>query len=76
MVKWENACLPKDFRGAGIINTRILNEALLSKWVWWIYNQGEGDICCQLLENKNTYIASLSLSAATKEGLTFGKGLT
>jgi hypothetical protein len=29
-----------------------------------------------LLENKNTYIASLSLSAATKEGLTFGKGLT
>jgi hypothetical protein len=23
MVKWENVCLPKDFGGLGIINTRM-----------------------------------------------------
>jgi hypothetical protein len=35
-------------RGAGIINTRILNEALLLKWIWRLYNYEEGDMCCEL----------------------------
>jgi hypothetical protein len=52
MVKWENICLPKDFGGGvGKINTKILNEAFLIKWVWRIYNQ-EGDPCCDLLRRK------------------------
>jgi hypothetical protein len=37
MVKWENVCLPKDFGGLGIINTRILNEALILKWAWRLH---------------------------------------
>jgi hypothetical protein len=53
MVRWENSCLPKDLGGggAGIINIRRLNEALLLKWIWRIYNQ-EGDVCCQSLTKK------------------------
>ena len=51
-VKWENVCLPKDFGGLGITNTRVLNEALLLKWVWRLYRNDEGDTCCQLLKNK------------------------
>jgi len=27
-------CLPKDFGGLGIMNTRVMDEALLGKWVW------------------------------------------
>jgi hypothetical protein len=52
MVRWEHTCLPRDFGGAGILNTRLLNEALLLKWAWRIYSHKEEDICCKLLENK------------------------
>jgi hypothetical protein len=48
MVKWEHSCLSKDFGGAGIINTILLNEALL-KWPSRIYNHEERDFCCQLV---------------------------
>jgi hypothetical protein len=48
MVKWENTCLPRDFGVGGIINTRILNEALLLKWVWRLQIREESDICCEL----------------------------
>jgi hypothetical protein len=50
MVKWENVCLPRDFGGAGIINTRHLNEALMLKWVWRMQNLEEDDTCCKLLK--------------------------
>jgi hypothetical protein len=42
MMKWENVCLPKDFGGLGMTNIRILNEALLLKWVWKLYNSEGG----------------------------------
>ena len=44
MVKWEQMCLPKDFGGLGIINTRILNDTLLLKWVWRLLRDKEGDL--------------------------------
>jgi hypothetical protein len=40
MMKWENVCLPKDFGGLGITNTRLLN-ALILKWAWRLQNQME-----------------------------------
>ena len=52
MVKWEQMCLPKDFGGLGIINTRIFNDTLLLKWVWGLLRDKEGDLCCQLLKAK------------------------
>jgi len=41
MVKWDNVCFPKDFGGMGVINTRRMNEALLSKWIWRIIKNRE-----------------------------------
>ena len=52
MMKWENVCLPKDFGGLGITNTRIFNESILMKWVWRLYASSEDDLCCQLLKQK------------------------
>lgn len=48
-----NTCLPKEFEGGGvgIINTRVMNEAMLLKWVWRIYNNKEEQGCCALLKN-------------------------
>jgi hypothetical protein len=52
MVKWENVCQPKDVGGLGIINTRLLNEALILKWAWRLQNLKEGDLCGLLLKAK------------------------
>lgn len=34
MVKWAVVCSPKKFGGLGIINSKLMNIALLSKWIW------------------------------------------
>jgi hypothetical protein len=39
MAKYEMVCRPKDQGGLGIINTKIMNESLLVKWIWRIYQQ-------------------------------------
>ncbi|XP_040249723.1 uncharacterized mitochondrial protein AtMg00310-like [Aegilops tauschii subsp. strangulata] len=36
MVKWAAVCRPKDLGGLGMTNTRILNIALMCKWIWKI----------------------------------------
>lgn len=71
---WNNVCLPKDFGGLGILNTRLMNEALLTKWVWRILNNGEDDICCQLLRAKYLRRKSLQQCRGDK-GSQFWKGI-
>jgi hypothetical protein len=66
MIKWDNTCLPKDFGGAGIINTKTLNEALIVKWIWRLNNVGGGDTCCELLKNK--YMKNKPLAACNGKG--------
>jgi hypothetical protein len=39
MVKWSAVCRSKQFGGLGIISTKILNECLLTKWIWKLYKQ-------------------------------------
>ena len=39
MAKWEMVSRPKDQGGLGIINTRIMNDCLLVKWIWKIMQQ-------------------------------------
>lgn len=74
MIKWENTCLPKDFGGAGIVNTRVLNEALILKWVWRLKNGGRDDRCCELLRNK--YLRNKKLATCSgKGGSQFWQGL-
>ena len=52
MVKWEQLCVPKDFGGLGIINTRTFNDAIILKWAWRLLVDREEDVCCQLLKTK------------------------
>jgi hypothetical protein len=41
MVKWPAVCRPKDLGGLGIINTQVLNECLMTKWIWKLYHRKE-----------------------------------
>lgn len=66
MVKWENVCLPKDFWGLGVLNTRMMNEDLLTKWDWRILSNQKEDICCQLLRAK--YMKRKSLQQCNGDG--------
>lgn len=50
MVKWENMCIPKDYGGLGIMNTRVMNEALVGKWVWRMIKANKDDLCYNLLK--------------------------
>jgi hypothetical protein len=36
-VNWQEVCQPKDQGGLGITNTRIMNIALLVKWIWRLF---------------------------------------
>jgi hypothetical protein len=38
MMKWHAVCRPKDLGGLGIINTWVLNECLMIKWIWKLYS--------------------------------------
>jgi hypothetical protein len=39
MVKWAVVCRPKEFGSLGIMSTQILNECLMTKWIWKLYTQ-------------------------------------
>ena len=52
MVKREQLCIPKDFGGLGIMNTRIMSEALVGKWVQRMLKADKEDICYNMLKRK------------------------
>ena len=73
---WSNGtmfCFPKDFGGMGVINTRRMNEALLSKWIWRIIKNRENDACVKLLRSKYLNSKPFSLSS-TKGDRNSGQG--
>jgi len=74
MVRWENVCFPKVYGGMGVINTRKMNEALLTKWIWRILENREDDLYCKLLRNKYMATKPFALSTA-KGGSQFWKGI-
>ena len=39
MSKWDMIARPKDQGGVGVINTRIMNDRLLVKWIWKIFQE-------------------------------------
>lgn len=51
MIKWGAVSRPKDFGGLGIINTGIMNECLLIKWIWKIYSDCD-ETWCKLVKAK------------------------
>jgi hypothetical protein len=42
MVDWATVCKPKELGGLGILNTKLMNIALMLKWVWKLYQNDEG----------------------------------
>lgn len=73
MVKWEALCRPKDFGGLGVLNTQIMNECLLVKWIWRIIHNRDAE-CCQLLYNKYMRQGNFYTSSAVGSSQ-FWKGL-
>jgi hypothetical protein len=33
MAKWDRIIVPKEYGGLGIINTMVMNDCLLNKWI-------------------------------------------
>nr|XP_051197209.1 uncharacterized protein LOC127310588 [Lolium perenne] len=42
MVDWATVCKPKEMGGLGILNTKLMNIALMLKWIWKLYQNAEG----------------------------------
>jgi hypothetical protein len=42
MVDWAIVCKPKEYGDLGVLNTRLMNIALMLKWIWKIYQGAEG----------------------------------
>jgi hypothetical protein len=51
MMSWSVVCRPKKFWGLGIINTQILNECLMTKCIWKLY-QDNNSLWARLLKAK------------------------
>ncbi|GAU20019.1 hypothetical protein TSUD_273540 [Trifolium subterraneum] len=50
-VKWESICLPRENGGLGVRRVKDFNYALLGKWVWRCFAEGDS-LWCQLLKAK------------------------
>lgn len=65
--------LAKDYGGLGVIDTRVMNEALLGKWVWRLLKARE-EQCFILFKNK--YFKNKSFTQADgRYGSQFWKGI-
>jgi hypothetical protein len=51
MAKWISVCKPKIHGGLGIINTYLMNQCLIAKWIWKI-DKGSKELWYRLLKNK------------------------
>ncbi|KAG2606881.1 hypothetical protein PVAP13_4NG221821 [Panicum virgatum] len=68
-----SACL-RIVGALGILNTRMLNELLLIKWIWRLYNCSKKDVCCQLLQAKYLKNRPFANSKCSQESQ-FWKGI-
>jgi hypothetical protein len=39
LVNWPTVCRPKEVGGLGLLNTKKMNQALLLKWIWRLYQE-------------------------------------
>lgn len=71
MLKRDAVTRPKDYGGLGILNTKLMNECLLVKWIWKICS-GSEEIWCRLLRAKYMKEGSFSKTRGSSQ---FWKGL-
>lgn len=72
MVKWAAVCRPKRQGGLGIINTRLMNVALLSKWIWKL-SKNETGLWAELLKAK--YFLNGTFFESSAPGSPFWNGI-
>ena len=65
MVSWPDICKPKDQGGLGILSSRRMNIALLTRWLWRIAN-GEGGLWLTIIRNK--YLRGQPLAFCQRTG--------
>jgi hypothetical protein len=66
-VNWPAMCRPKDQGGLGIINSRYMNIALMSKWIWRLFDPSEQDnLWFKLLQAK--YVNADNIFASSTQG--------
>jgi hypothetical protein len=53
MVNWPSVCRPKSSGGLGLLNSKKMNIALLSKWVWKLYQDDESIWATIIRANKS-----------------------
>ena len=51
LVDWATVCSPKESGGLGIVNTKLMNLALISKWIWKL-SQNEQGVWAELIRAK------------------------
>jgi hypothetical protein len=51
MIKWEVMAKPREIGGLGFIDTRLMNQCLLSRWIVKL-DRGDADMCTALLRKK------------------------
>jgi hypothetical protein len=76
MVDWATVCKQREFGGLGIINTKIMNIALMLKWIWKLYQNAKGLwrtslIRAKYLGNNDLFSFQLSRQGAPSFGTTF-----
>lgn len=74
MVKWPNMCIPKEWGGLGIIDTRTMNEALVAKWGWRVLKANPEDQVYLFFRNKYLKRASF-FQCSQLGGSQFWKGV-
>lgn len=70
MAKWEMVSRPKDQGCLGIINTKTMNECLLVKWIWKIFQQPD-ELWFKILKAK--YMGEGSFYSKVAGGHNFGR---
>jgi hypothetical protein len=66
-VKWPDVCRPKDQGGLGVLNSRFLNIALMTKWIWRLYNEDEGQ-CLWLKLLRAKYPGATNIFSSSPSG--------
>lgn len=72
LVKWATVCRPKNQGGLGILNSKLMNVALLTKWIWKLSQNASG-LWVDLLKAK--YFPNGNFFKATQRGSTFWNGI-
>ena len=72
LIKWAALCCPKKFGGLGILNSKLMNVALLVKWIWKL-SQNEQGLWADILRAK--YFPDGNFLTSKAKGSPFWNGI-